>query len=313
MKLVRRVVTMTALGSLLFATSATATVWAPPSKQANAGDSISQGFGANGWPGDHPDLSWVQGTDDRVDSTASRYADSVRGFTQEAESVSGAEMVGGDDNFPAQASRICAQSTKPTRVRVLLGGNDVCNRPRSGSADASATLYSVGIWTNALRAGLDQLAECLPPRSVVQVLSMPRVDGLYEAGHDKSVWCHWGVWPLAGVCRIVTGEKDAGRRSRIGARIDEYNNALATEIDAYARNANGRNPRGLGFVTDWAGSIGAGQTNTSVGTYRFGAADINGIDCFHPNIEGQAKIACLAWSKGPDGTGAPSSCFGGSP
>lgn len=304
---VRRAIPVIAVGSFLFFTAAGAEgeEWASPSKQANAGDSISQGFGANGWPGDHPDLSWAQGSDGRVNSTASRLANvHGAGFTQEAESVSGAEMVGGSDNFPAQAARICAQSVKPTRVRVLLGGNDVCNRASSNNGDAAANLYSVSTWTNALRAGLDQLADCLPPKSIVQVLSMPRVDGLYEAGRDKSSWCSWGVWPLAGVCRIVTAEGDATRRAQIGARIDQYNDAIRAEVHAYASNANGQNPRGVGFITDWEGSISSGHENTSIGTYRFTAEDINGVDCFHPNVGGQARLACLAWSKSPDGAAA---------
>jgi lysophospholipase L1-like esterase len=309
MRLVRRAIPAIALGSLLFVSSATADEWTPPAKQSNAGDSISQGFGANGWPGDHPDLSWAQGSDDRVDSTASRTAATYAGFTQEPESVTGAEMVGGNDNFAAQASRICEQSPLPVRVRVLLGGNDVCNRPRSSSGNAAANLYSIDTWTNAIRAGLDQLAACLPPKSVVQLLSMPRVDGLYDAGKAKSLWCSWGVWPLAGVCRIVTAETNAGKRAQIGERIDRYNDALASEVQAYATNANGRNGRGVGFITDWVGSTAAGQQNTSVGTFRFGANDINGVDCFHPNIGGQARIACLAWAKSPDGVGPFSGCF----
>lgn len=309
MRLVQRAIPAIAIGTLLFVNSATADVWAPPAKQSNAGDSISQGFAANGSIGDHPDLSWAQGSDRRVNSTASRYAATYTGFVQQPESVSGAEMVGGNDNFAAQASRICAQDPKPARVRVLLGGNDVCNRARSDSSDAAANLYSVATWTNALRAGLDQLAGCLPPKSVVQVLSMPRVDGLYEAGHDKSAWCAWGVWPLASVCRVITAEDDAGRRAQIGARIDQYNDALADEVHAYATNANGKNGHGIGFVTDWVGSTATGHANTSVGTFRFAAADINGVDCFHPNIDGQARIACVAWNKGPDGAGAYTSCF----
>jgi len=310
MKLVRRAIPAIALGSLLFvSTSATAVTWAPPVKQANAGDSISQGFGANGWPGDHADLSWVQGDDERVNSTADRTGDVQSGFTQEAESVTGAEMVGGDDSFPAQAARICAQTVKPTRVRVLLGGNDVCNRDKSGSADATANMYSVRTYTNAMRAGLDQLAKCLPPKSVIQVMSVPRVDGLYEAGHDKSYWCHWGIWPVAGICRIVTGESNASRRAQVGGRIDQYNDSIAAEMKAYNGNANGKNPKGHAFVTDCVGSIAQGKRNTSIGTFMFTEDDINGVDCFHPNVEGQARLACLAWAKSPDGAGNYSSCF----
>lgn len=305
----RAIVGIPTAGLLAFVSTASAVPHAAPTKQANAGDSISQGFGANGLPFDQPSLSWVQGTDDRVGSVFERYVSTQGAFTQEPESVSGAEMVGGDDNVAAQASRICAQTPAPTRVALLLGGNDVCNRPRSSSADAAANLYSVATWTNALRAGLDQLAACLPPGSVVQVLSMPRVDYLYDAGRAKSAWCSWVVWPLANVCRVVTAEASAARRAQIGARIDAYNDALAGEVHAYGTSSNGRNPRGVAFLTDWAGRISVGHERSSVGTYRFGAGDINGVDCFHPNITGQARIACLAWGKGPEGSGAIQGCF----
>lgn len=296
-------------GMLLLAPVALANSWATATKQANAGDSISQGFGANSIPGDHPRLSWVQGTDSDVGSLFTRYYYANGSYAQQPESVSGAEMVGGDDNFPTQAWRICSQAVKPTRVQVLLGGNDVCNRPRSSSWDAAANLYSVGTWTESLRAGLDQLAACLPPKSVVQVLSVPRVDFLYEAGRSKSLWCSWGVWPMANVCRVVTAEGNAGRRAQIGARIDQYNVALAAEVAAYAQNTNGKNPGGIGFMTDWVGSIAQGKESTSIGTFRFLAQDINGVDCFHPNVDGQSRIACLAWHKGPEGSGNASHCF----
>lgn len=292
------------LGSLLVVGSVAASEWAPPTRQANAGDSISQGFGANGWPGDHEDMSWVQGTDDRVRSTAERTAQIQVGFTQQSESVTGAEMVGGNDNFPAQAMRICAQSVKPTRVRVLLGANDVCNREASASDDATANLYSIETFVNAFRAGVDQLVACMPPKSVIQVLSFPRVDKVYDAGHAKSSWCYLGVWPLAGVCRIVTAEKNAGRRTQLGDAVDVFNDALAGEVAAYGSNANGKNPKGIGFFTDWAGSIATGHANSSVGTYSFTKDDINGTDCFHPNIPGQARLACVAWEKSPDSDGS---------
>jgi lysophospholipase L1-like esterase len=305
----RRRAVVVAMPMLLLAGVASASAWTSPVKQSNAGDSIAQGFGADGLPFDRPSLGFAQGTDARVGSLFSRYFALSAGFVQEPESVSGAEMVGGNDNFPAQASRICAQARKPTRVNVLLGGNDVCNRPRSSSADAAANMYSLDTWTAALDAGLDQLAACLPSGSVVQVLSAPRVDYLYEAGRGKSFWCTYGIWPMAGICRIVTAEGSASRRAQIGARIDQYNAALAARIRAYESNANGRNPSGVHFVTDWEGSIASGRRNTSVGTYRFGSGDINGVDCFHPNIGGQKKVACVAWAKGPEGSGDVSSCF----
>lgn len=282
----------------------------PPLKLANAGDSISQGFGANAMPWDHPSRSWVQGTNDDVGSMFDRwswwYSSS---FAQQPESVTGAEMVGGEDSFPAQASRICAQSPRPNRVEVLLGGNDVCNRAASSSGDAAANLYGLDTWRAAIDAGLDQLSDCLPEGAVVQVLSMPRVDWLYEAGHDKSWWCSGVIWPAASVCRVVTNEDDPARRRQIGAAVDRYNDVIREEVGAYDSDSNGRNPRKIRFATDWTGSIDEGRANTSLGTYIFGAGDINGVDCFHPNTGGQAKLACTAWATHPDGSGDLAGCL----
>jgi hypothetical protein len=284
--------------------------WAQlPTKQSNAGDSMSQGSTADGWVGDNPDLSWVQGTSGRVYSVYLRYRELVPAYVQEPESVSGAEMVGGNNSFAAQAARICAQEVKPDFVPVLLGANDVCNRSRSSSADAAANMYSVTTWLNALRAGLDQLAACLPPGAEVQVLSFPRVDFLYNAGHRKGFWCPYVVWPTANICRIITAETNATRRAQIGARINEYNEATAAEAQLYDSNANGRNPRGVRFFSDWQGSIENGFRNTSMGTYIFGASDINGTDCFHPSTRAQNRLACAAWATNPDGSGAIGSCF----
>lgn len=305
----RKSVVTGVLSVVLVAATASGSAFTSPAKQANAGDSISQGFGANALPWDHPDLSFVQGTDSRIGSVFVRYANRVGSYSEEPESVSGAEMVGGDDSFPAQASRICGQSQRANRVTVLLGANDVCNRPRSGNSDATANMYSLETWNSYVEAGLEQLAACLPADAIVEVLSIPRLDSLYDAGRAKSLWCPWGIWPTAGVCRIVTAETNAGRRAQIGARIDRYNDATSAQVAAFAGNGNGKNPRGVHFSTDWVGSIASGHPNTSIGTYRFGPDDINGTDCFHPNIQGQAKLACLAWGKEPDVASDVSHCF----
>jgi hypothetical protein len=279
-----------------------------PHKQSNIGDSISQGFDANSVPLDHPSLSWVQGTDDRIDSLYSRQAALSASFEQEPESVTGAELVGGDDNFPAQASRVCAQSTVPDEVFLLLGANDLCNRTRANGNDATVNLYSLDTTREFLRAGIDQLVACMPRGGLVQVMSMPRVDYLYEAGHAKSFWCNWGVWPIAGVCRIVTGESSASKRAQLGTFVDAYNQLLADEVHAYDTNANGKNDKAIRFVTDWMGSSATGHDSTSIGTFHFNENDINGVDCFHPNEDAQGRIACLAWAANPFGSGSRAAC-----
>lgn len=284
--------------------------WAQlPTKQSNVGDSMSQGAVADGWPADRPELSWVQGTSGDVYSVYMRYLELVPSLTQQPESVSGAEMVGGGNNFAAQAARVCAQEEKPQHVSVLLGANDVCNRPRSSSGDPAETLYSIETWVNALWAGLDQLAACLPEGARVHVLSVPRVDFLYNAGYAKSLYCPYVVWPAVGICRIVTAETKGWRRALIGARINEYNEVIRAEAESYDSNANGQNPRGVRILSDWQGSIEDGYQNSSVGTYIFRAADINGTDCFHASVLGQRRLACAAWASNPDGGGDIWECF----
>ena len=144
-----------------------------PTKQSNAGDSISQGFDADDIPSDHPSYSWVQGTNSGIDSVFTRYQKLVPGFQQQAESVTGAEMIAGGDNFPAQATRICGQSTLPQHVSVLLGANDICNAASSSSSDPTANMYSTETYTAAFDAGMEELESCLPAGATIEVLSVP--------------------------------------------------------------------------------------------------------------------------------------------
>lgn len=264
---------------------------ADPQKLAGIGDSISQGFSANNFPGDHPSYAFGQGSDTGVNSLYLRYKAKFPAFTKEFVSVSGAEMVGGGNNAAAQAARICAQASRPNRVVIELGGNDVCNRDSGTAADAASNLYSVTTYRNGLKAALDLLGGCLPSGSQVLVMSMPRVDYLYEAGNAKNAFLCNAVWSLAGVCRVVTGEGSATRRRQLGARVDAYNDGLQAEVAAADTRYSGK----VHFVTDWQGALG-GNPNSSVGSYKFGAADINTVDCFHPHKDtGQKKLACDAW------------------
>ncbi|HEY6097818.1 MAG TPA: SGNH/GDSL hydrolase family protein [Anaeromyxobacter sp.] len=278
-----------------------------PYKLSNAGDSLSQGFAADGFlPADEPWNSWVQGVNPSVDSIFLRLRRRNPFLLLQPESRSGAAMI---RDFADQAARICAQRWRPNRVYVFLGQNDVCSSARSATADAAASLPSVDELLAGARAGLDRLALCLPRGSVVQVVSMVRVDFLYDAGLAKNLFYCPAVWQAFDICRIVTAEQDPGRRARIGERVDAWNGALAAEVRAYDANANGRNARLLRFVSDWEGSIAEGRRDTSVGSHEFGPGDIDALDCFHASLAGQRKIACVEWAKSPDGSGSAPACF----
>ena len=273
---------LVAVVSILLAEAALAQ--STPRKMSVAGDSLSQAALADGTiPSDQPWNSWAYGTNSYVFSILQRTRTFVNPyFWAEPVARDGAKMT---RDFPTQAARICSQWWRPNRVFVALGQNDACSAPRADpSLAADAFMPSVTDFVAALQNGLSQLASCLPSGSVVQVVSVVRVDFLYEAGVAKDwLYCP-AVWQALGTCRIVTGEPDPQRRATIGQRITDWNAALAAEVARF----DSTNGRGLRFVTDWVGPV----DDTSAGTYRFGPNDLNALDCFHPSNGGQRRLAC---------------------
>lgn len=304
---------------------------------ANLGDSISQGFDADdsepldlnlatSKPSsvfkDAPTLSWVQGSDARVKSVAAHYRALDPKLVVTPFSHSGAEMTttGAQPNFQDQAKALVAAGAKPDLVYVLLGGNDVCHRPKSTTADGAATLYTVDQWRAGVARGLDVLAASLPAGATVRMVSMPRVDLLYDIAKDRAVrvratidtpagpvsgittrYCHelWDITAAAGngICKIVTTETSAARRAAIGRRIDAYNDATAEEVARIANDA-ARNPKHVVFQTEWHGSRASGAAEaSSMGTYVFTSTEVSARDCFHPSIEGQNAIASFVLTR----------------
>jgi len=273
-------------------------------KLSGIGDSMMQGFDASTSPlGEQPQNSFAQGTSPSVNSIFSRYQ--ARGQLaggKEFVSVTGAQMVGGADSAAAQAGRLCRQAVKPDRIVLLLGANDVCNRP------TVADLYPVDTFRAALKAALDALGApaCgLPAGTRVHVLSVPRVDQLRAAGLAKDA-AHAAqcllLWSSISICTIVTRETNAAVLAQVGARISEYNVALAEEVAA-ADAAHG-GLAGIHFTTDWVGTA----PDTSAGTYAFGPADVSDVDCFHPSVAGQRRLACIAWETWELGGGNVAGC-----
>lgn len=293
-----------------------------PHALANLGDSISQAFDADDSSPidigllksdpallfhDNPELSWVQGTDPRVKSVRSFYTATNPALVVTPFSRSGSELVRDLDD---QITRLEQSGAKPDLVYVLLGGNDICFRDPSTTADATANLYSVDQWRSEAAKGLAKLASVLPAGAVVRFVSMPRVDLLYETLATTRVPIRYDtpvgpitasttckdLWSITaqqsvGICKIVTIEKNAARRKAIGERIDQYNDALAEEVHRIDRDA-ARNPKRIRFQSDWHGSLDEGNAvNSSVGTYKFSAAEVSKLDCFHPSVEGQKQIA----------------------
>jgi lysophospholipase L1-like esterase len=289
---------------------------------AAAGDSITMAFAADctsntSWwnlfclaGGDQPEHSWFDGNSSKVNSVHDRYKalDSSIGASKAA-AESGSEMRGTSGgtkpNFIAQASDIVAQSPLPDHVEVLLGGNDICNRDCTDPANCDNPLFTDAQWRESVRGGLDTLMAGLAPGSTVQLNGMPRVQDIRQAGLDKQaassrVDCD-NIWSSYDICRIVTnggsqfGESSALRLAVIAQTQQSYNAILAQEASAYNSNANGRNPNGIEVVSQYVN-----ENTPSGGTFQFGANNIDGGDCFHPNVNTQGLIADFAWGANND-------------
>lgn len=289
---------------------------------AAAGDSITMAFAADctanarWWNlfcllgGDQPEHSWFDGWSNNVNSVHDRYKalDSSIGASKAA-AESGSEMRGTSGgtkpNFVAQASDIVSQSPLPDHVEVLLGGNDICNRDCTDPANCNNPLFTEAEWRESLRAGLDTLMTGLSSGSTVQLNGMPRVQDLRQAGLDKqatssSIDCD-SIWSSYDICRIVTnggsqfGESSAVRLAAVAQAQQSYNAILAQEATAYNSNANGKNPNGIEVVSEYVN-----ESTPSGGTFQFGAGNIDGGDCFHPNVSTQSQIANFAWGANND-------------
>ena len=293
-----------------------------PSRMAAAGDSITQGFAADctcnaGFlglicllcpaGGDQGQHSWFNGG-----SLGGSFEDKYgvgSGITATRVSVSGAQMRGGADSFANQADDLLALIPMPELVVVELGGNDICNRGCVEASSCTNSLYTGFEWETAVRAGLDKLVGFNHPNSLaagatVYLLGVPRVHDLRGAGvalqqSSSTVDCE-SFWDSFNVCEIATlditmsGETLPTRLDGIAARVQLYNEILRDLALEYSTNATNRNPLGIEVVADYVN-----ESTPSIGTTSFGAAELNGGDCFHPSLEGQRLIATGAWSTNP--------------
>ncbi len=290
-------------------------------KIAGIGDSITMAFGAdcsgNVWlwdlacllAGDQPEHSWFDGWSSNVESVHDKFKaldSEIAGNKNAAES--GAEMLGignSNRNFFDQANVVVSQAVVADHVEILLGGNDICNRDCTSSRNCNNPLYTESEWRGAVRAGMDVLMDGMPEGGTVVLGSVPKVQNLRDAGINKetgflAINCQ-SAWSTYDICRVVTagdrynGERLSRRHSAIASAQQIYNRVLREEAEAYNSNANGKNSRGIEVVSEYVD-----ESTPTAGTFDFTADNINGADCFHPNVATHSTIADFMWAANPE-------------
>lgn len=237
-----------------------------PRSIAAVGDSITRGFDACTVLSDCPEVSWATGTSSDVDSLAVR----LLGRTRAAErswnyAMTGARMA----DLPGQMAQ--AATRRPQLVTVMAGANDACRA-------STSAMTSVESFRADFEEALSTLRESLP-KTQVYVASVPNLKRLWSQGRTNPLGKQ--VWKL-GICPSMLGDADALdsaatlRRDTVQKRVEAYNTVLR-EVCAKDRRCRFDD----GAVYD----------------YRFGTEQLSKWDWFHPSVNGQARLAEIAYRK----------------
>ncbi|MGW0928679.1 SGNH/GDSL hydrolase family protein [Streptomyces sp. NPDC002644] len=235
-----------------------------PGSVAAVGDSITTGFDSCQVLSDCPSVSWSTGDSPEVRSLAARLLGPARTASHSWNyAETGARM----SDLRAQMRQAAAR--RPELVTVLVGANDACR----GSV---RSMTPVDTFREQFASALRALRE-RSPKSQVYVASIPDLKRLWEVGRKTPMGRE--VWKL-GICPTMLGEAEAvdreavERRGKVRDRVEEYNEALA---EVCARDERCRTDGGAVYA------------------YRFGAGQLSRWDLFHPSVDGQARLADIAY------------------
>ncbi len=259
------VVTTVVAMALLVAPARVAAASPPPlpSSIAVLGDSISRAFDVCCYYGDHPSHSWATGNSS-LDSIKSHY-ERLRALNpaiaghQLNDAVTGAKMSAG----PTQAASAVAQGAQ--YVAILLGANDLCT-------SSVATMTPTATFRQQFSSTMATLD---PDRRGVHVFvsSIPDVVHLWEVLHTSATARF--VWSLAKICQSVLASSNGpAQRDAVRAHEGELNTVLA-EVCANYGNCR------FDALTTY--------------NFQFSAGDVSVLDFFHPDLDGQRKLAEATW------------------
>ncbi|MGW3289577.1 SGNH/GDSL hydrolase family protein [Streptomyces sp. NPDC001002] len=235
-----------------------------PGSVAAVGDSITRGFDACSVLADCPEVSWATGDSEQVDSLAVR----LLGRAKAAErswnyAVTGARMA----DLSGQMAQAAVK--KPQLVTVMAGANDAC---RSSASE----MTSVADFRTGFEDALGTLRTRLP-KTQVYVASVPNLKRLWSQGRTNPMGKQ--VWKL-GLCPSMLADADALdsaatlRRDTVQKRVEDYNRVLK---EVCAKDERCRFDGG------------------AVYDYRFGTDQLSHWDWFHPSVNGQARLAEMAY------------------
>jgi len=172
------------------------------------------------------------------------------------------------DDLARQAK--LAVKAKVDYVTVLIGANDAC-------ASSVDRMTSAATFRSEIDAGLKTLKKGLPKAHVL-VVSLPDLYRLWELGHDdahaRRAW-KLGICPSLLADPASTDQADQDRRDKVRQRIDDYDDELHGACTAYGDRCH------------W--------DHGAVHGVRFSLSLVNHLDYFHPDADGQKRLADVTY------------------
>ncbi|GAA2478483.1 GDSL-type esterase/lipase family protein [Winogradskya humida] len=237
-----------------------------PSSMAALGDSITAGYGSCAVYVACSRNSWSTGGADGVDSHYGRILAKNSKMKGKARDFA----VPGADAADLKAQAASAVDAGSEYVTILIGANDACAGDVSG-------MTSVKTFRSQVDDGLDRLKKGLP-KSRVLVVSIPDIYRLWELGHKDAnavrVWGR-GICPSMLARPTSTADADDDRRHKVKDRVAAYNTQLEKACAAYGKRCR------------WDGG--------SANRVDFSLNLVSKFDYFHPNFDGQKRLADVTW------------------
>ncbi|MFJ7072995.1 SGNH/GDSL hydrolase family protein [Streptomyces sp. NPDC098781] len=235
-----------------------------PASVAAVGDSITRGFDACGVLSDCPEVSWATGSSPKVDSLAVRLLGKAKAAERSWNyAVTGARMA----DVAGQMAQ--AVTREPELVAVMAGANDACRA-------STGAMTSVADFRTQFADAMSTLRDALP-KTQVYVASVPSLMRLWEQGRTNPLGKQ--VWKL-GICPSMLGDADSlsaaatERRETVQKRVEAYNQVLE-EVCAKDRRCR--------------------FDDGAVYAFRFDGQQLSQWDWFHPSVNGQARLAEIAY------------------
>lgn len=243
-------------------TNTTTNVTSLPTSIGAIGDSISVGMNVSN-SGTDTNKNWSTGSDPAINSIK-KQIEAKRGTVLKSKvaAISGSTS----SMLSLQTQTIIYNRMQSTTI--LIGANDACQSDIMYMTPTSTYQKRVSSALTSLQnAGIK-----------VVFASVPNLYNLWLAGKDDPQAV--AAWNSQKICQSLLAnptsmeQVDVDRRAAVVKRINEYNTAI--QIECNARST-------------------CSFDNNAVFNTTYTLDDISAIDYFHPNLNGQNKLAAAAW------------------